>query len=114
MSEFGILSLFTNQKVIWRPFIKDSRDKYGRPAYDPPIEIKCRIAVGREAVRDIAAPGVHADCAVMTRSRLNVDDLVEYGGIIYKIKSYSEVPWLGGQYIGRFALGDRYAPPMGV
>jgi hypothetical protein len=114
MSAFGILSRFTNQKVIWRPFIKDTRDKYGRPAYDSPATIKCRIVVGREAIRDIPAPGIHADCAVMTRSKLNVDDLVEYGGITYKIKSFSEVPWLGGQYIGRFALGDRYTPPTEV
>ena len=112
MSDYGILSLFTHQTVQWRAHRQGSRDDKGRPAYESPVDLKCRIVVGREAVSDIAAPGIHADCAVMTRGKVKEDDILEYEGVTYKVKSYSHVPWVGGQYIGRFVLADRYAIPL--
>jgi hypothetical protein len=48
----------------------------------------------------------------MTQVKVSEDDLIEYDGITYRIKSYSEVPWIGGQYMGRFVFGDRYALPV--
>jgi hypothetical protein len=113
MSEatFGILSLFTNQTAQWRPVKPGTKDIRGNPLYDDARPIKCRIVVGREMVNDVMGRGVHADCAVMTQRRVKDGDLIIYEDVTYRMQSYSQVPWVGGQFIGRFLLGVREVLP---
>jgi hypothetical protein len=107
MASVNILSFFTNQLVEWRAAVAGSWDKQGQPAYQPPVQIRARITAGREFVGDILGKGVKADCAIMTQRRVNVFDLITYEGVTYKMTEYAQVPWVGGQYMGRFLLGER-------
>lgn len=106
----GILDLFTRQKALWRKARRGEKTPQGRPVWDAPVMIRCRITTGKEVIGDLAGLGIHADCVVMTRRRVEIDDLIIYEGIAYKMQNYGQIPWLGGQYMGRFLFGDRYAP----
>jgi hypothetical protein len=110
-SIFGILALFTNQTAEWRPVKPGTKDIHGNPSYGDAIPLKCRIAVGKEIVSDIMGRGIHADCSVMTQRRVKDGDLIIYEGVTYKMQTYSQIPWVSGQFIGRFLLGVRHVIP---
>jgi hypothetical protein len=108
---FGALALFTNQTAEWRPVKPGTKDIHGNPAYGEAIPLRCRIVANTETVSDIMGRGVHADCAVMTQRRVKDGDLVTYEGVTYKMQGYSQVPWVSGQFMGRFLLGVRHVVP---
>jgi hypothetical protein len=109
MVRFPIFDMFTNQTAGWEKRVPGT-DRRGEHVYELKLDIKARITEGTKIVGDLAGIGEHADLSLMVVEQVSVGDRITWNGIPYLVTRYVEIPWLGGEYIGRFVFADREAP----